>query len=740
MGKRIRETEEANGEELQVASQPRKKKRESTNASSKRTLFVRSLPATATSKDLISFFSDNYPLKHATVVLDAETKKSKGYGFVTFADTEDAQKAREDLDGTIFLGRKIKIETAEPRSREVVTDGMPSGKKTSRISQDAAVTKRDRLEKLAQMRAPPKLIIRNLPWSFKKSEQLAQLFEKYGKVKFSTLPTIKEGTQSGFGFVTMRSKKNAEKAMTSLNGTIIDGRTLAVDWAVEKSVWESQSKKDVKSQDICSSEVESKEKNNAGNQVKDKISDDLDAGASSEQENDDVNNFFKNVGHNLESEDDSNHDSSFSNDEDSISLTGNDNDSGWQSEDTDSPKDRKIIKPKKLLLAENLTTLFIRNLPFSAFDDKLKEQFEVFGPIRYARVVMDNNTGRPKGTGFVCFYKQEDADSCYYAAPRTFKSGANATKVKHSILEDEAADKSGMYTMEGRILQVSRAVDRDNAVKLTEAGTSFRADRDKDKRKLFLLKEGTIAAGTPIYDALSPLEIKTREASALQRRKLIEKNPALHLSLTRLSIRNIPRHFTSKELKALARQAVVGFALDVKSGLRAQLSKEEELRGGEEDRTAEQKRKLKGKGIVRQAKIIFEGLKGSKIAEESGAGNSRGYGFVEYYSHRWALMGLRWMNGHEIKNTGGKPQRLIVEFAIENAQVVQRRKINEEKARLRSQEVLEARKKGELPAKEKKILKKDQIMAKARKSKKKPQKKQERKPQKKSEKNHQVHN
>lgn len=722
MGKRVRETEDANGEELPVASQPKRKKRDSTNASAKRTLFVRSLPATATSNDLISFFSDNYPLKHATVVLDSETKKSKGYGFVTFADTEDAQKAREDLDGTVFLGRKIKIETAEPRSREVVTDGISSGKKTSRISQNAAITKRDRIEKLAQIRAPPKLIIRNLPWSIKKPEQLAQLLEKYGKVKFSTLPTKKEGTQAGFGFITMRSRKNAEKAMASLNGTIIDGRTLAVDWAVEKSVWESQNKKDVKSQNISSSKVESEEKLETENHSKDKNSNDLDASSLSEQENNDVNNFFKNVGHNLESEDDSDHDSSLSNDENTISSFGDDGGSGWESEETVPSKDRNIINPMKVLPAENLATLFIRNLPFSAFDENLKEQFEVFGPIRYARVVMDTNTGRPKGTGFVCFYKKEDADSCYHGAPRTFKSGANATKVKHSILEDEAADKSGMYTMEGRILQVSRAVNRDNAAKLTEAGTSFRAERDKDKRKLFLLREGTIAVGTPIYDALSPLEIKTREASALQRKKLIEKNPALHLSLTRLSIRNIPRNFTSKELKALARQAVVGFAMDVKSGLRAQLSKEEELRGGEEDRTAEQQRKLKGKGIVRQAKIIFEGLRGSKIAEESGAGKSRGYGFVEYYSHRWALMGLRWMNGHEIKSTGGKPQRLIVEFAIENAQVVQRRKINEEKARLRSQEVLEARKKGELPAKEKKVLRKDQVMAKARKAKKKTQK------------------
>ncbi|KHJ34940.1 putative ribosomal processing rna binding nucleolar protein [Erysiphe necator] len=719
MGKRFREVEDSDAEKSQNTLQPKKKLREGTNASCQRTLFVRSLPSTATSNDLISFFSESYPLKHATVVLDAESKKSKGYGFVTFADTEDAQKAREDLNGTVFLGRKIKIETAEPRSREVVIDDRSSGKKISRISEEAAATKRNRINKLVEMRALPKLIIRNLPWSFKESEQLAQLFGKYGKVKFSTLPKIKESKQAGFGFVTMQSRKSAEKAMASLNNTTIDGRTIAVDWAVEKSVWESQSKKDTKSQDTNSSRVEINKKVNIKEIKQDEKFIDSTANPSSEQENDDVMNFLKNVGHNLESEDESNCDSSLLNDEDTLGLTEDENyDLGWETEDVESPKDKNaIFKHKKVLVPENLTTLFIRNLPFSTLDENLKEKFEKFGPIRYARVVIDNNTGRPKGTGFVCFYRQEDADSCYHGAPRTFKSGANAVKAKISILEDETADKNGLYTIEGRVLQVSRAVNREKAVKLTEAGTNFRTDRDKDKRKLYLLKEGTIAVGTPIYNVLSPSEIKLREASALQRKKLIEKNPALHLSLTRLSIRNIPRNFSSKDLKALARQAVVGFAMDVKSGLRAQLSKEEELRGGEDDRNAEQKRKTQGKGIVRQAKIIFEGPKGSKIAENTGAGKSRGYGFIEYFSHRWALMGLRWMNGHEVKNENGKPQRLVVEFAIENAQVVQRRKMNEEKARLRSLEVLKAREKGELPPKGKKVMRKDQLMAKMRKAK-----------------------
>ncbi|KAG4217207.1 hypothetical protein PC116_g34312, partial [Phytophthora cactorum] len=143
----------------------------------------------------------------------------------------------------------------------------------------------------------------------------------------------------------------------------------------------------------------------------------------------------------------------------------------------------------------------------------------------------------------------------------------------------------------------------------------------------------------------------------------------------------IPRDLDSKKLKALAREAVVGFAKDVKEGRREPLSKEENARGGDEDKEAERRRKEKGKGIVKQAKIVFENKEGSKVPENDGAGKSRGYGFIEYSSHRWALMGLRWLNGHALKNPAGKTQRLIVEFAIENAQVVARRKDNQEKQR-----------------------------------------------------------
>jgi nucleolar protein 4 len=688
---------------------PSKKARKETNAGARRTLFVRSLPAIATSEALTKLFSESYPLKHATVVLDTETKQSKGYGFVTFADAEDAQKAADEFNGKIFLGRRMKIEIAQPRSREIVANDGMEGKRKSTISAEAAAIKKAREEKMAEAKKPPKMIIRNLPWSVKTPEQLEAMFRKFGKVKHSTLPKVKD-KQAGFGFVVMRGRKNAEKALAAINGTTVDGRQLAVDWAVEKEVWEGQSKH-AGAEDADESDAE-----DGGAKVSDE---------EEPNEEDDVANFMKNFGDQLESEEEDDEENEELGEKSDEEELGENEDDGFSDVEDEDMSDEEPVgeKPQKVLITDNSTTLFIRNLPFTTLDPDLKEHFSQFGPVRYARVVMDRATDRPKGTGFVCFFNFEDADNCFRLAPRFQPSGANATKkadtttkAKHSLLQDEGADSSGFYTIEGRVLQISKAVEKEKAVKLTEDGTNFRTDRDKDKRKLYLLSEGTVASGTPLYEMLAPSEVKMREDSAMQRKKLIQNNPTLHLSLTRLSIRNLPRNVNSKDLKALAREAVVGFAKDVKGGLRAQLSKEEEARGGDEMREAEKQRKAKGKGIVRQAKIVFEGREGAKVSEDSGAGRSRGYGFVEYSSHRWALMGLRWLNGHAVENASGKKQRLIVEFAIENAQVVQRRKEREEKARVRSKEVLEAREKGELPEKtRKKVLSKNTIMAKTRK-------------------------
>ncbi|KXH62192.1 RNA recognition domain-containing protein [Colletotrichum salicis] len=623
-----------------AVSEPKAKK---ARTEANRSLFVRSLPATATSESLTDFFSEHFPVKHATVVLDKATKASRGYGFVTLTDAEDATEAKKKLNNILWEGRRIKVDVAEARTRD---------SKESAVGAAASSAKQKRADDLEESRKAPKLIIRNLPWSIKSSAQLGALFRAYGIVKFADLPQNK-GKLKGFGFVTLRGKKNAEKAL-EMNGKTIDGRTIAVDWAVGKDEWEKANgareeerdpKKKKQKEEEEDDEEEPAEDENAGKEL---------TGADA-----DLENFMKNHIMNLEDEEDEDEDED--KDEDEELSDG---------EDSEDEEEKKPVK-KAPTSTDNTSTLFIRNLPFTVTDDQLKEHFVKFGPVRYARVVMDRATDRPAGTGFVCFVNEEDSKACIKGAPRT---QVNTLPTKHSVLQDESADSDGRYTLDGRLLQVAQAVSKDDAERLAADGSAKR--REKDKRRLFLLNEGQLDTRSALYHKLTPNEVKMREDSAKQRKKLVQGNPSLHISLTRLAVRNIPRNIGAKELKELARKACVEFATDVKEGRRQPLSKEEKVRGAKEDKDAEHDRKLKRKGIVRQAKIEFESREGTKVPETSG-GKSRGYGFIEYSSHRWALMGLRFLNGYSMENEHGKKQRLIVEFAIENASVVARRKANE---------------------------------------------------------------
>ncbi|KAL2682555.1 hypothetical protein Neosp_007007 [[Neocosmospora] mangrovei] len=602
----------------------------------RRSLFVRSLPPSATNETLTDFFSQHYPVKHATVVVDQKTKESRGYGFVTFADADDATEAKKALHNQEWDGRRLRIEIAEPRHRNSATGEVSANK-----------ARKEELQK------QPKLIIRNLPWSIKTSEQLSNLFRSFGKIKFADLPQTK-GKLKGFGFVTIRGKKNAEKALEAINGKEIDGRTLAVDWAVDKETWAKQQPEEEESDN----KEEEKDEDDDDEDEAESADEDEDGGAKTENRDDQLNadleNFFKNHMENLEEED-----SEEDEDED---------------EEDDLEEEDEIEKAPKRT-TDNTSTLFIRNLPFTTTDEQLKGFFGHFGKVRYARVVMDKVTEKPAGTGFVCFFDVEDAKNCIKGAPRPTQA---VTANKNSILQDESADPDGKYTLDGRLLQVAQAVNKEEASTLADSALAKR--NQKDKRRLFLLTEGNIDRSSSIFNLLTEPEIRMRQASAAQRKKLVQGNPSLHISLTRLALRNIPRNIGSKELKELARKAVVEFAKDVKAGRRQPLSKEENARDGKDAKEKEQQRKAKGKGIVRQAKIVFESAQGQKLQEKEG-GKSRGYGFIEYHSHHWALMGLRYLNGLQLENDAGKKQRLVVEFAIENAQVVQRRRANEEKSK-----------------------------------------------------------
>ncbi|EPQ51443.1 hypothetical protein GLOTRDRAFT_81029 [Gloeophyllum trabeum ATCC 11539] len=595
-----------------------------------------------------------------------------------------------------------------------------------------------------------RLIVRNLPFNITEQD-LRAVFLPYGPIYSITLPMTeaKEGEQprpKGFAFVWMLSKKDAEKAMEGCNGLKVragmadgivsdkqkrkkqrreetkarktakgdeeeeasdaaeeeeDGkkareRVIAVDWALSKDRWEEEKAK--------IEEVEDEE--------------DPEEGADSDQ-----------------SEVESGSESDEGEGPLGVHEDGSDDDeSGGSDESGDEDMDVDEQKPAKPTLPppETGTTLFIRNVPYEATEDELRTLFRTFGPLRYARITMDHATGRPRGTGFVCFWNKEDADKAIQQSEilRAETAGEelpkkNPFKFSSILTPDPSSAMAQSLVLHGRTLDVIRAVTREDAVKLKEAGEKQR--QKADKRNLYLLREGIILPNTPAAELLSTAEVEKRTMSFNARKKLLQSNPSLFISKTRLSIRQIPLFVTERSLRKLAVHAIRAFNIEYLKGSRPGLTEDEltdpagrehaeEEHSETESHKPQPKKKsfLKKNSKVRQAKIVRQQ---DRVDPVTGKGRSKGYGFLELDTHANALRVLRWANNNPdvldlfrewwktelsdlVKLEKKKPEKerekgrlerlelelekadtrdvkargtLIIEFSIENVQVVQRR-------------------------------------------------------------------
>lgn len=81
----------------------------------KQNLFVGSLAYATTDDSLKAFFETIGEVERASVATDRETNRSRGFGFVTFADEANNQKAVDELDGKDLDGRAINVSLARPR-------------------------------------------------------------------------------------------------------------------------------------------------------------------------------------------------------------------------------------------------------------------------------------------------------------------------------------------------------------------------------------------------------------------------------------------------------------------------------------------------------------------------------------------------------------------------------------------------------------------------------------------------
>ncbi len=78
-------------------------------------LYVGNLTFSVNSEELENLFAQFGAVKSAKVIVDRETGRSKGFGFVEMETEEDAQTAISQMDGKDAFGRNIRVSEARER-------------------------------------------------------------------------------------------------------------------------------------------------------------------------------------------------------------------------------------------------------------------------------------------------------------------------------------------------------------------------------------------------------------------------------------------------------------------------------------------------------------------------------------------------------------------------------------------------------------------------------------------------
>lgn len=79
-------------------------------------IYVGNMPYSATSEDLSELFRQYGHVAEANVIMDRETGRSKGFGFVDMPNQTEASEAVDALNSSQMQGRTLRVSEARPRA------------------------------------------------------------------------------------------------------------------------------------------------------------------------------------------------------------------------------------------------------------------------------------------------------------------------------------------------------------------------------------------------------------------------------------------------------------------------------------------------------------------------------------------------------------------------------------------------------------------------------------------------
>merc|ERR1712156_450859 len=151
-------------------------------------------------------------------VVKEKDGKNKGFGFVSFEDSEAAEKAVEELNGLEIGGKNLFVGRAQKKAE-----------RQQELKKKFELLKLERLNRYQGVN----LYVKNLDDSID-DEILRKEFSPYGTITSAKVMCCEEGRSKGFGFVCFSSPEEATKAVTEMNGRIIVAKPLYVALAQRK--------------------------------------------------------------------------------------------------------------------------------------------------------------------------------------------------------------------------------------------------------------------------------------------------------------------------------------------------------------------------------------------------------------------------------------------------------------------------------------------------------------------------
>ncbi|CEP16523.1 hypothetical protein [Parasitella parasitica] len=384
-------------------------------------LYVGELDPSVTEAMLFEMFNMIGPVASIRVCRDAVTRRSLGYAYVNFHNIVDGERALESLNYTLIKGKPCRIMWSQ---RD------PSLRKTGSGN----------------------VFIKNLDVSID-NKALHDTFSAFGNILSCKIAIDENGNSKGYGFVHYETEEAADNAIKHVNGMLLNDKKVYVGRHVPKK--ERQAKIEqyrAKFTNVYVKNLDESVKDDKLSEMFGKYGPITSAIVQVDEEGNSKGFGFVN----------------FENHQDAQNAV----DALNETEQADgkilyvaraqkkSEREEELRKQYEQAKLEKLAkyqgvNLYVKNLDDDLDDEKLRQEFSVYGVITSAKVMADEK-GQSKGFGFVCFSSPDEATKAVtemngrmIGAKPIYVALAQRKEVRRSQLEAQMAQRNQMRMQQG---------------------------------------------------------------------------------------------------------------------------------------------------------------------------------------------------------------------------------------------------------------------------------------------------